>query len=259
VRGRTGRPQHRHGGRDDHRGTGETWERGATIRPVSGVHTGAKRLPFGIAPRTDAAGPDARYIGGPRPPITPACVSPNHDPYMTHSALERPSSDEYAPYFAKYVDLVPVGDVLEVLAAGARDTRALLGSIPDGRSHFRYAPGKWSVREVVGHLSDTERVLAYRMLRIARGDVTPLPGFDENAYVASAEFDARSMEDLLEELYAVRHATLLLVRSLTPGSAARTGMANERSVSARALAWIIAGHELHHRRILEERYAVHGH
>jgi hypothetical protein len=177
---------------------------------------------------------------------------------MMHETIEPPSADEYAPYFRRYVELVPPGEILAVLADGARDTRALLGSLPEARSRFRYAPGKWSVREVVGHLSDTERVLAYRMLRVARGDATPLAGFDENAYVAAAGFDARSMDDLLDEMYAVRHATLLLVRSLTPESAPRTGTANDQTVSARALAWIIAGHELHHRRILEERYAVHG-
>ena len=136
------------------------------------------------------------------------------------------------------------------------ETRALLRDLPAGRAEHRYAAGKWSVAEVVGHLADAERVFSYRALRIARGDETPLPGFDENAYVPAGRFDRRPIADVVDEFTAVRHATLALLRGLPEDTLTRTGTASGYAVSARALAWIIAGHELHHRAVLRERYGV---
>jgi len=169
-------------------------------------------------------------------------------------ATHRPDPSEFAPYYGKYVGLVPDGSVVDSLETQIRETSALLRSVPDARAHHRYAPGKWSVKEVVGHLADSERVFAYRALRFSRNDDTPLQSFDENRYAASAGFDARPLEDIASEYAAVRQATLALFRGLSDEAWLRRGIASENPVSVRALAWIIAGHELHHRKILVERY-----
>ncbi len=166
----------------------------------------------------------------------------------------RPDPTEYAPYFERYLARVPEGDVVDLLAQQIEETVRLLSGLSEERARYRYAPGKWSVKEVVGHMADTERVLSYRALRFARGDETPLPGFDENALVANAGFDARPLADLLGEFEAVRRATVALFRGFPPEAARRRGVANEKTVSVRALAYIIAGHERHHRDILAERY-----
>ena len=168
--------------------------------------------------------------------------------------IPRPARDEYAPFYHTYVGAVPDGDLLGMLDESLQETLGLLGGIGEGGGGRRYAEGKWSVREVVGHMADTERVMAYRALRIARGDRTPLPGFDENAFVAAAGFDRRTLADLSDELAAVRAATLHLFRPLDEEALARRGTASGSEVTVRALAWIVAGHEMHHRRILRERY-----
>jgi hypothetical protein len=131
-----------------------------------------------------------------------------------------------------------------------------LAMLDETRARFRYADGKWSVREVVGHLADAERIFAYRILRIARGDATPLAGFDENVYVAAGDFERRPMPDVTGELRDVRQATLSLVRSLNETLVTRMGRANDVPVSVRAIAWIIAGHTAHHLEVLRERYGV---
>lgn len=166
----------------------------------------------------------------------------------------RPNPTEYAEYFGRYILKVPDGDVVEILAQQIEDTVRLLAGVTDQQALVRYAPGKWSVKEVVGHIADTERVMSYRALRFARGDAAPLAGFDENAFVAHAGFDRRPLGDLVEELRAVRRATVALFRGLDPEAALRRGVANEKPVSVRALAYIIAGHERHHREILADRY-----
>ncbi|HVE79813.1 MAG TPA: DinB family protein [Gemmatimonadaceae bacterium] len=174
---------------------------------------------------------------------------------MTVPVLTRPPApDEYAPFYHGYVTAVPDGDVLATLAA--QRAAALARRDPAGRAGHRYAEGKWSVREVLGHLADVERIFGYRALCIGRGDGTPLPGFDENAYVAAAGADARPLPELAEELDAVRRATLALYRGLTATALERAGTANGARVTVRALAYIIAGHEAHHLRILRERYGV---
>jgi hypothetical protein len=171
-------------------------------------------------------------------------------------AAARPPSDEYAPFYGRYIALVPEREVVEVLEEQATSMQAILATVPAARENYRYAPDRWSIREVVGHLADTERIMACRALRIARGDQNPLPGFDENAYVTHAAFDRRTLSSLGEELLAVRRASVALFGSLAPEAWARRGIANDAPVSVRALAYIIAGHELHHRRILAERYLV---
>lgn len=168
--------------------------------------------------------------------------------------IPRPHPSEHAEFYAKYVARVPDGDLLRTLRAQGDEARALARGLSDAQAMHRYAPGKWSVKEVYGHVADAERVFAYRALRIARGDETPLAGFDENAYVAAADFDARPLSALADELAHVRRATLDLLAPLGGEALARRGTANGRSVTVRALAWIIAGHERHHLDLLRERY-----
>ena len=172
----------------------------------------------------------------------------------TAGATARPRPDEYAPYYEKYVSRVPDGEIVEVLRTQIGETLALLGGLPEERALHRYGPGKWSVKEVVGHMIDLERIMSYRMLRIARGDTTPLPGFDENAYVPAGSFDARPLSSLRHDFEVVRAATLALLESLDANAAARRGTASNFEVTARAVAYIIAGHERHHVAILRERY-----
>ena len=173
---------------------------------------------------------------------------------MTTMAIPRPEQAEYAAYYGKYVALVPDGDLIDTLARQIDDTAHLLGAVGERDAGFRYAPGKWSIKEVIGHLADAERVFAYRALRFARGDATPLPGFDENAFVASARFDERTLGELVAELRAVRAATVALFAGLAPDELARGGVASGNAMSVRAIAYIIAGHERHHGAILRERY-----
>ena len=170
----------------------------------------------------------------------------------------RPSADEHLPYFSRYIDLVPDGEIVAQLEAALAADFAALSALPPDQRHHRYGPEKWSVQEVIGHLSDAERVFAYRALRIARGDVTPLEGFDEQTWMRHVNFDARDWPDLLEEWRAVRAASLGLYRSLEPEAWVRIGTANNHATSVRALAYITLGHELHHRALLCERYGVIG-
>lgn len=165
-----------------------------------------------------------------------------------------PAPSEYAPYYQKYVSLVPAGDVVETLRRQSADTLALLGAISEERAGTRYEPGKWSVKELVGHLLDSERVFTYRALRFARGDRTPLPGFDQDPYVRAGNFDARTLADLAAEFEQVRAATVSLLRSLDEEAWGRRGTANDNEVSVRALAYIVAGHEAHHVNILRTKY-----
>ncbi len=175
---------------------------------------------------------------------------------MTTGTIPRPDATEYAPFYGTYIGKVPEGDLLQLLDEQRRATQVLLAGIPEARALHRYAPGKWSVKEVVGHLMDSERVFCYRALRFARGDQTPLSGFDENVYVPAGKFDPRPVADVAAELDAVRRATIALFHGFDAAALARRGTANGKEVSVRALAYIIAGHERHHVAILRERYVV---
>lgn len=168
--------------------------------------------------------------------------------------IARPGPDEYLPYYGTYVNAVPDGDVLEALSLQGHETFELLSTIPEQQATYRYAPGKWSIKDVVQHIADAERVFAYRLLRFARGDASPLASFDENAYAAAAEADRRHLGELAAELRDVRRATVRLVSGLDETTIGRRGIASNAEVSVRALVWIIAGHELHHLRVLRERY-----
>jgi hypothetical protein len=166
----------------------------------------------------------------------------------------KPGSDEYAPYYRTYVSLVPESDIVATLEKQAQETVALLASRNESDGNFSYAPGKWSVREVLGHLIDSERVFSYRVLRIARNDKTPMEGFEQDDYVKYGPFRRSTLAALVEEFQSVRLATLSLLRGLDEDSWVRRGVANKNEVSVRGIAYIIAGHELHHRKILQEKY-----
>jgi uncharacterized damage-inducible protein DinB len=175
---------------------------------------------------------------------------------MTAPAALRPTEDEYAPYYGTYVGRVPAGDVLELLARQLNDTAAFLATISPARAAHRYAPGKWSVKEVVGHLSDAERIFSHRALRFGRGDTTPLSSFDENRYVPESGADLLPLEDLAREFAAVRRSTLALFHGFPAAAWSRRGEASGKMVTVRALAWIIAGHEVHHLDVLRTRYGL---
>lgn len=175
---------------------------------------------------------------------------------MTAHATLRPAEDEYSPYFATYIGHVPAGDVLETLTRQLDDTAAFLAMVSPAQAAHRYAPDKWSVKEIVGHLADSERIFSYRALRFGRGDTTPLASFDENKYVPESGADTRPFPELALEFAAVRRATLAFFDSLPPAAWSRRGEASGKSISVRALAWIIAGHELHHLGVLRSRYGL---
>jgi uncharacterized damage-inducible protein DinB len=166
----------------------------------------------------------------------------------------RPEQNEYAPFYARYIALVPGDDVMAALEAQRLHMLQMLSARSEREGNFRYAPDKWSVKEIVGHMSDTERVFTYRAMRIARGDKTPLPGFEQDDYVKNSNFGERRLADLAEEFAAVRSGSIALFRSLSEAAWARRGVASGKEVSVRALAFMVAGHELHHQGILEERY-----
>lgn len=173
---------------------------------------------------------------------------------MPTSTRVRPDSTEYAPFYADYIARVPDGDVVAILRDEGRELVTTLDAIPESRGGHRYADGKWSVRQVVGHIIDAERIFTYRALRLARGDATPLPSFAENDYAQTAGSDARTLADLVAELRAVRESTARLFASLPEDAWPRRGMVSGREVSVRALAYITAGHARHHLTILREQY-----
>lgn len=175
---------------------------------------------------------------------------------MTTPRATRPDATEYAPYYAGYVAAVPDGDIVAELRDSGREIVEVLAAVPASRGGHRYAPEKWTVREVVGHVIDAERIFACRALRLARADATPLPGFDENDYVRAAESDARTIPDLVEEFRVVRESTVRLFASLPEVAWTRRGVVNGREVSVRALAYIAAGHARHHLAVLRERYTL---
>ena len=171
-------------------------------------------------------------------------------------ASGRPADTEYAPFYARYVSLVQDDDALAALEGQLEELRALSASIPKERETYRYAPDKWSVRQVVGHLTDGERVFGYRAFCISRGEQAPLAAFDENAYVASSGYDSVPLGELVDELVTVRRGNLAALRRLAAGDWARLGTASGKPVSVRALAYVMVGHPRHHIGVLRERYGV---
>ena len=175
---------------------------------------------------------------------------------MALKNIDRPAETEYPVYFGKYIEKVNDGNILETLSEQLNDTLSFFQIIPEEKETFRYAPEKWSIREVVGHMLDTERVFNYRALRFARNDKTVLHGFEENDYIRNATFNDYPLSELAEAFASVRIATLSLFIHMDEAAWLRRGVAFKGEMSVRAIAWIIAGHELHHRSILHEKYIL---
>src|SRR5712691_3898801 len=170
------------------------------------------------------------------------------------AALARPEPGEYAPYYDAYISLVNGNDILGILETQRLQVAQMFAARSEREGNFRYAPDKWTVKEVLGHVNDTERISTYRALRIARGDQTPLSSFEQDDYVRGGNFTGRTLADLAEECGCVRSASMARFRARKKDTWCRRGVANKKEVTVRALAFIVAGHELHHRLILEERY-----
>ena len=174
------------------------------------------------------------------------------------NAALRPAPTDYGSSYAGYVALVPEDDILSALESQSAQTQKLLASLDEQKAATRYAEGKWSVKEVLGHMVDAERVMAYRALAFARGETQELPGFDENEYVLNANFDSWKLGDLAEQYALVRRSTIVLFRNFPDEAWSRRGIASDNPVTVAALAWIIVGHERHHSKVLRERYLVGG-
>jgi hypothetical protein len=170
--------------------------------------------------------------------------------------VRRPAPSDHPPSFQPYIDLVPDGDVLRHLERQGETTAALLATVDEARGAFAYAPGKWSIKRLVQHVVDGERMFGYRALCIARGEVGNLPPFDEDTYAAHDGSDGRRVADVVAEFAAVRRATVLLFQGFDGAAWQRRGLANGKPVAVRSLPWIVAGHELHHLTVLRDRYGV---
>jgi hypothetical protein len=168
--------------------------------------------------------------------------------------LPRPTADEHAPYFTRYVDLVPDGDIVDTLTHQLGETLTLLQDVSPERETHRYAPDKWSIREVVGHLIDVERVFAFRAIAIARSDGVDLPSMEQDEWAKQSNAHERELDDLAFEWAAVRRANVHMFATLSPGTGERRGKAGGNPITVRSLAWIIAGHELWHRELLARDY-----
>ena len=166
------------------------------------------------------------------------------------------AATDYAPAFAGYVSLVPEEDIVSVIEQQSSETQKLIASLDESRSMYRYAEGKWSVKEVIGHITDAERVFGYRALCISRGDKNSLPGFDENEYMRNANFDNWRVGDLAESYALTRRANIVMFRNMREDAWDWRGIANNNEITVRALAYVIAGHERHHLRVLRERYQI---
>jgi hypothetical protein len=173
---------------------------------------------------------------------------------MSHLKISKPEASEHAPYYSKYIDLIEENDIISVLNRQLDETLSVLRAIPEDQADKRYEPGKWSIKELVGHIIDGERVFAYRALRFARNDKTPLAGFEQDDYVSNASFSETSLSSLADEFEHVRRGNLAMFKNFSNEAWLRNGVASENQISVRAIAYVLAGHELHHMRILRSRY-----
>jgi len=172
--------------------------------------------------------------------------------------VQTPPAAEYAPAFARYVSRVGDEDILEALDRQTAEVSAIFGPLSDQRADYRYAPDKWSPREMLGHIGDTERVIGYRAMAIARGERQPLPGFDENEYMVDAPFSSRPLRETLQHFAHLRASHVLMLRQLQPEHWLRVGTASGHPASVRALAWVLVGHVRHHLAVLADRYGIPG-
>jgi DinB superfamily len=175
---------------------------------------------------------------------------------MSTLRLTRPTAEEAAPYYQDYIARVGGENMGELLLEQLAEVERLCGSLDNAAAMARYAPGKWSVKEMLGHLNDSERIFSYRLLRISRGDQTPLPGFEQNDYVPAGRFDERPLAELLAEFRAVRLSTVALAAGIPSERWSSSGVASDNRVTARALIYIIVGHVTHHLGVLRERYGL---
>lgn len=175
---------------------------------------------------------------------------------MSAVTIARPEIGEFASYFEGYVSLVPETDIISALRAQTGELTDLVRQIPEERGGFRYAPDKWTIREVLGHLADTERVMSYRATCLARGERNELPGFDENEYVRTANFDQWTLADLAAQFESLRKANVAVLEHLDRDAWNRRGIVNSNSITVSAIAWVMAGHVRHHLKVLKERYGV---
>lgn len=166
----------------------------------------------------------------------------------------RPAANEYNEYYGRYISLVPEDDIRAAVEEQSRETAALLATIDERKADFRYAPDKWSIKQLVGHVADSERIFAYRVLCIARGETKPLPGFDQDEFMRDANFDSRPFASILDEYRTARASSLAMLRGLPDEAWKRMGTASGNPVSARAVAYTLLGHERHHLNVLRERY-----
>ena len=170
--------------------------------------------------------------------------------------MNRPETNEFAPYYNTYISLIDGDNVLPVLEAQPAEVRALFSDVPEEKGTFAYEPGKWTIKEMLSHLIDGERMFAYRILRISRGDKTPIEGFEQDGYIENSNANNRPFAELLEEFDLQRRSNMLLLNNLSDEDSRRMGNASDKAVSVRALTYIMAGHVKHHLLILRERYLL---
>lgn len=168
--------------------------------------------------------------------------------------MNRPETNEYDPYYDTYISLVDGNDVLPVLDAQPAEIRAIFSDMPEEKGTFAYTEGKWTIKEVLSHLIDGERMFAYRTLRVSRGDKTPIEGFEQDGYIENSNANNRSFAELLDEFDLQRRSNMLLFNNLSDEASKRIGTANEKEISVRAIIYCMAGHVRHHIRILHKRY-----
>lgn len=170
--------------------------------------------------------------------------------------MKRPTIHEYAAFYNTYVEMVPKGDIIKIMKKQCDQIKKLLSDVSPKKSLFRYAPGKWCIREVLGHMIDTERVFAYRALRFARNDKNDLPGFDENEYIRQSNYSEVKLKELIEEFCSMRHSNIIMFKNFPDDFEMRKGTANGNSFTVRAMAYIMTGHVNHHLNVLKEKYII---
>lgn len=175
---------------------------------------------------------------------------------LIYRIMQRPERTEYAEFYAGYVSAVPETDIVGVLAAQPDELAAVIGGLPEEKGHYAYADGKWTIKELLGHVVDGERVFGYRAHRISHGDATRLSGFDQDLYVSNGRANLRGMEDIVEEFASVRRANVIMLETLRSNDWNLGGTASDAYVTVRAIAYIMAGHVRHHMAILRDRYLV---
>ena len=168
--------------------------------------------------------------------------------------ITRPEEDEYASFYHTYISKVKADDLIDALTEGREKVLELMKSIPEDKYDYSYQEGKWTIKEVFVHHMDVERIFTYRALRFSRNDQTAVPGFDEDQYIPESNTAARSMQSIIDEYLALRQSTIEFFKNITEEMSRRSGIANGRQVSVRALGFIIPGHELHHINVIKERY-----